>query len=151
MKNFFWLLVIGYQLLVTSLFAQEKPFKVNFQGEPSFQKGLLLANTGQYQLAIDELLKVVELEPKHTTAYFLLGVCLTEVGKYDEAILFLEKVRDNFSQSEVLHYTLALLYEKKEKWNEAYVSWQKVNILTRSKEIKEMSRKHLKQIEEYLK
>lgn len=142
MKKIIWLLVISYWLFVNLLFAQESP---------SFQKGLILANTGQYQLAVEELLKVVELEPKHTTAYFLLGLCYTEIGKYDEAISFLEKVKDNFLQSEVLHYTLALLYEKKERWNEAHTSWQKVNILTKSKEIKEMSRKHLKQIEEYLK
>lgn len=140
-------------LSTTLLFAQEQPFgklKVS-ETEPSFQKGLSLVNTGQYQLAIEELKKTTELEPGHTTAYFLLGICYTEIGEYDEAIFSLEKIKSNFSQSEVLNYTLGLLYEKKEKWDEAYISWQKVNTLSKSKETKEIARKHLHQIEEYLK
>ncbi len=142
MKFFFRLLVIGYQLLVASLLAQEKS---------SLEQGLTLMNSGQYQAAVDELQKVIELEPQHTTAYFLLGLGYTEIGKYDEAILSLEKIEDDFLQPEVLNYTLALLYEKKEKWAAAHDSWEKVNVLTKSKAMKEMSRKHLKQIEEYLK
>jgi len=118
--------------------------------QPSFQKGLTLANTGQYQAAIEELGKVIELEPGHTTAYLLLGICYTETGEYDKAVESLEKIKDKFPESEVLYYTLALLYEKKEKWNEAYTSWQKVIALTKNKELKEIALKHLRQVSNYL-
>jgi len=146
-KNLFLFTILVF-IFKGLLFAEEVSTS---KEQSSFEKGLLLVNTGQYQLAIEELKKVIELTPEHTTACFLLGICYTELGKYDEAILFLEKIKDNFSQSEVLYYSLALLYEKKEKWQEAYDSWQKVNLLTKNKEMKEMVRKHLKQIEEYLK
>ncbi len=136
------LLALNSWFLATLLFAEE-PI--------SFQRGLILANTGQYQSAIIELNKVIEMEPGHTTAYLVLGICYTETGEYDKAVQSLEKIKDKLPESEVLHYTLALLYEKEEKWREANLSWQKFLSLTGDKELKEIARKHLKQISEHLK
>lgn len=136
------LLPITYCLLATSLFAEEPV---------SFQRGLILANTGQYQSAIVELNKVIEMEPGHTTAYLVLGICYTETSEYDKAVQSLEKIKDKLPESEVLHYTLALLYEKEKKWREADLSWQKFLSLTKDKELKEIARKHLKQISDHLK
>ena len=51
-----------------------------------YNRGLAYANIGEYQLAIRDYDKVIELDPEHAEAYCFRGLAYDNLGDYRQAI-----------------------------------------------------------------
>ncbi|HVP58114.1 MAG TPA: tetratricopeptide repeat protein [bacterium] len=69
----------------------EKITKVN-EGYVSYNRGTMLARTGQYEQAIPYLEKAVETDPSNADAWFNLGVTYEKMGRLDKALPVLERL-----------------------------------------------------------
>jgi serine/threonine protein kinase/Tfp pilus assembly protein PilF len=56
--------------------------------------GMVLYLARYYDRAVEELAKVVELEPQHVLANFFLGVTYKEKGRYEEALAHVQKAAE---------------------------------------------------------
>ncbi len=56
--------------------------------------GFAYHNARQYNRAIEEYEKVIQLDPQFAPAHYFLGGALTNIGQYDEAIAHLQKAKD---------------------------------------------------------
>ncbi len=76
---------------------------------------------GNFDLAIDECKKAIELEPDFDSAYKDIGIYLMNLDKLDEALSWLEKAV-NFPDNDSKHlsyFNIGKIYDKKGDWLKA--------------------------------
>ena len=76
---------------------------------------------GQYDQAIEECRKAIEVDPDFGNPYNDIGAYLIEEGKLDEAIPWLEKAKSakRYESYCFPHYNLGRVWEKKGDWTNA--------------------------------
>lgn len=57
----------------------------------AFEQGIALSREGQYQQAIQYLTKAIEMDPVHTTAYYVRGNAYIQQKEYEKALIDLNK------------------------------------------------------------
>ena len=73
-------------------------------------RGGILVRTGQYQQAIEELNKAIELNPKLATAYLNRGAAYNSLGQYERAIKDLDKALELDPKNAPAHTNIGLAY-----------------------------------------
>lgn len=76
---------------------------------------------GDYENAIDECKKAIELDKDFGNPYNDIGVYLIALGHYEEAIYWLESAlqAERYESKQYPFYNLGKIMEKKGEWNEA--------------------------------
>jgi Tfp pilus assembly protein PilF len=73
---------------------------------------------GDYEQAIAECLRAIELDPSYGNPYNDIGVYLMELRRFDEAETWFEKAiaSPRYTTRHYAHYNLGRLYERRGKW-----------------------------------
>ena len=105
------LLILVSLFSYTIIFAEtEKEF---------FDNGVLLFKQGQYQQAIDEFSKLIELAPDNADAYKNRGVSRMKQEKFDLAIQDFEKAKKIFPELKGLYSNLGVAWFYKKEYEKA--------------------------------
>ena len=82
---------------------------------------------GQYDQAIEECQKAIEMDPEFGNPWNDIGAYLIEKGNYDEAIFYLKKATraKNYTSYYYPHYNLSRIWIKKGMLNKAISSLYK--------------------------
>lgn len=120
------------------------------QGEAAiyFKKGLELANKGQYDQAIIELQKALELNINDAQAKSVLGTIYAYKNMDTEAIKTLKEALKLNPKLAIAHYTLGMIYEKKSLFKEAINEWTQFMELTSNEDLRKLAQKHLERLKE---
>lgn len=81
--------------------------------------GWSLFQKGQYNDALAEYKKAIDLDDKNYRAYYDLGLAYRQVEKYDLAISSLQKALEIAPKSFEAHYDLGLVYQHNGKFEQA--------------------------------
>ncbi|MGE5518348.1 MAG: OmpA family protein [Candidatus Dadabacteria bacterium] len=82
----FLLLSLSYTTL-----AQYDPYKVNKKASEIYERGILRAQSGNYQQALLDLNEAIEKEPKYVDAYLSIAGVYGQMKDYDQSISYYEK------------------------------------------------------------
>ncbi|MCH8206115.1 MAG: tetratricopeptide repeat protein [Chloroflexi bacterium] len=86
---------------------------------------------GQYERAIAEAKKAVEIDPDYGNPYNDIGTYLIELGRLDDAIPWLEKAMQakRYASPHFPHMNLAEIWVRRGMWDEALASYEAVLLL----------------------
>lgn len=87
----------------------------------------ILIDDLQYDIAIDELDKVLELEPSNYDAYYDLANAYFKLGNFDGAIDNYENVVEHITNNEILYFNLAQAYEANDEREKAFTNYLKAS------------------------
>jgi tetratricopeptide (TPR) repeat protein len=73
----------------------------------------------RYDLAMDQLFEILDIEPDNVDAYWDLGNIQFELGDYDSAIDNYENVLEKVTNNAVLYYQTAITYEANDNVDKA--------------------------------
>lgn len=73
----------------------------------------------RYDLAMDQLFEILEIDPENLDAYWDLGNLHFELGDYDSAIENYENVLEKVDDNAVLYYQTAITYEANDNIDKA--------------------------------
>ena len=89
--------------------------EINEEAEEHYKAGTrAYFNEADYKKAIDEFLKMIEIDPNHNTyAYYLLGDAYYYVGNYEKAVEYFKYVLANYDLEDltILYYFMGDSYE----------------------------------------
>ncbi|EEG77024.1 tetratricopeptide repeat protein [Dethiobacter alkaliphilus] len=74
--------------------------------------GNIYADREEYQLALEEFKKVVELDPEFSVAYFNLGAVYYNLKQYQNSVAAFEAVKDKFPRDWELYFYLGKAFKK---------------------------------------
>jgi len=81
-----------------------------------YNKGTVLAQTGQYEDARPYLERAVDADPSNLDAWYNLAVTYTSLGKVEQAVGILEKLLESYPSEATFHYSYGIaLKERGEK------------------------------------
>lgn len=81
--------------------------------------GWVLYQKGEYNKALAEYKKALDINEKHYGAHYNLGVAYRQVGKYDLAVASLQKALEIAPKSFEAHYDLGMAYQGNGKLDQA--------------------------------
>jgi len=84
-----------------------------------YNKGTVLAQTGQYEDARPYLERAVDADPSNSDAWYNLAVTYTGLGKLEQAEGILEKLIESYPMEAGYHYSLGIVLKEKDRKKEA--------------------------------
>ena len=99
------------------------------QASPAVQhydRGTNLAEAGQYEQAIVEFDKAIELDPNYPKVYANRGLAYSSLGEYDKAIADYSKAIELDSNYAKAYYNRGLAYKSQGREAEAIADFQRV-------------------------
>jgi len=89
--------------------------------------GWALSSKGDYENAIEECKKAIELDADFGNPYNDIGAYLIQLNRYEEAICWLNLAitAKNYSNREFAYMNLGIVYEKLGLWYEAIAQYKK--------------------------
>ena len=84
-----------------------------------YNKGTVLAQTGQYEDARPYLERAVDADPSNLDAWYNLAVTYTSLGKLEQAVGILERLIQTYPSEATYHYSLGIALREKDKNKEA--------------------------------
>lgn len=115
--------------------------------ESALINAMVLVNEGRTEEAINLLNDEIAKNPQTPDAHLALGMAYLNSGNYSLAEESLLKAVQLNPSSVAVHYSLAMFYEKERKLPKAYFEWKIVYQLAEDKNLKELARKHISQME----
>lgn len=104
-------------------YKEEQELRKKKEGLDHFDRATLYYYRGNYELAVNEINKALEIEK--TAEYFnLKGLLLAELGKFDESKKIYKEALKLESDLAEIHNNLGLLYLRMKKLDDAVVSFQ---------------------------
>ncbi len=97
----------------------------NQSADDLFSSAMQAMQNQHYQLAVDLLQRVVQLEPKHKAAYFSLGNAYMAMGRTDDAITAYKKQIENNPYDGFAYNGLGLAYEQQSRFEDASQQFRK--------------------------
>lgn len=91
--------------------------------------GNIYASREQYDLALAEFQKAVELDPEYSAAYFNLGAAYYNLQEYEKTLDIFEKIKDRFPRDWELYFYLGKAYHRLGNDEEALVNLLKAAYL----------------------
>lgn len=90
-------------------------------------KGWSLSMKGEYEKAIEECKKAIEIDPDYGNPYNDIGAYLISLEQYEEAAAWLELAlrAEKYANREFAYYNLGVVYEKMGLWFEAIAEYRK--------------------------
>ena len=93
--------------------------------EAQYDSGVAHYNKGQYDEAISDFSKVLEISPRFAEAYRSRGSAYDDKGQYDEAILDYNKALEMNPRDARTYCNRGILYEKKGQYDQAISDYTK--------------------------
>ena len=84
-----------------------------------YNKGTVLAETGQYEDARPYLERAVDADPSNADAWYNLALIYTNLDKLEQAKGILEKLLESYPSEATYHYSLGVTLKKKGKKEDA--------------------------------
>ena len=84
-----------------------------------YNKGTVLAQTGQYDDARAYLERAVDADPSNSDAWYNLAVTYTSLGKLERARSILDKLLETYPSEETYHYSLGVTLKKEGRRKDA--------------------------------
>ncbi len=97
----------------------------NQSADDLFSAAMQAMQNQHYQLAVDLLQRVVQLEPKHKGAWFNLGNAYMAMGKTDDATIAYKKQIENNPYDGFAYNGLGLAYEQQSRFDDAIQQFRK--------------------------
>jgi tetratricopeptide (TPR) repeat protein len=97
-----------------------------------FDRALDLLEKGQYEAAIAEWNKALEISPEDAKAHNNLGIALVRQGRIEEAITHFQKATEINSRFDRAEYNLGCAFAKLERPDQAIAHWQRALVLNPS-------------------
>lgn len=91
--------------------------------------GNVYADREQYEMALEEFTKVVELDPGFAVARFNLGAVYYNLRQYDKCAAAFEAVKEKFPKDWEVYFYLGKAYKKLENEEQALVNFLKASFL----------------------
>jgi tetratricopeptide (TPR) repeat protein len=88
-------------------------------------KGASYHNKSQYDQAISEYTKTLEINPKYVDAYNNRGIAYVDKGKYDQAFIDYNKAIEINPKYALAYYNRGIAYANKEKYDQAIKDFNK--------------------------
>ncbi len=90
-------------------------------------KGWSLSMKGEFEKAIEECKRAIDIDPDYGNPYNDIGAYLISLGQYEEAAAWLELAlkAPKYSNREFAYYNLGVVYEKLGLWFEALAEYKK--------------------------
>jgi tetratricopeptide (TPR) repeat protein len=99
-------LVVGTTLLVPFDRSELQEIQTLHEANVFYNKGTMLARTGQYEEAVRYLEAAVADSPAHIDAWYNLALVYNKLGKYEMARDILQKLVNSFPADAAYHYGL---------------------------------------------
>lgn len=96
----------------------EKITRVN-EGYVSYNRGTMLARTGQYEQAVPYLEKAVETDPSNADAWYNLAVTHEKMGRPDKALPMLERLTGARPSEKTYQYSYGSVLRKLDRKRDA--------------------------------
>lgn len=116
--------------------------------ENILKRVLALIDEGKSEEAVAVLKDELSKDAENPDVHLSLGIVYLERNEFEKSEQALLKTLELQPGSVVAYYTLAMLYEKQDKLGEAKEMWMKVLENTEEEDLKDLSDKHIRQIEE---
>lgn len=133
-------------LTAGSNWAENKQSSISDEVETYLRDGIEFANQGQYNDAIKELNKALELDETDINTLCALGTVYVYKDMYEEAIETLRKAIKIDSKASVPYYVLAMVYEKQGEYKKAVVQWRNFIKVSSNKELVKVAKKHIERL-----
>ena len=117
------LILIALALFISACAAHPTP-KPEDNAEAYFVRGVTYARKGQYDKAIADFTKAIELNPRHAEAYINRGLAYKNTGQYDQAISDCTKAIEINPRDAEAYNNRAIAYYFREEHDRA---WQDVH------------------------
>lgn len=117
-----------------------------FAQEEIYKQAYDYLNNGEFEEAISILKKEVESKPDSYDAYLAIGVAYIEKGDFDSAEKSLKKALEINPDLIAARYSLAMLYEKNNQYLKAIPEWEKILKISSDEKLKELAKKHIRQL-----
>jgi tetratricopeptide (TPR) repeat protein len=95
------------------------------EGYVAYNRGTMLARTGQYQEALPYLEKAVEADPTNADAWYNLGVAYQKTGRLAEALPVFERLVWGHSSEKLYQYGYGSVLRKLDRKNDAIKAFKK--------------------------
>lgn len=115
-------LIIVMMFLAVSIYEQYSGFTMN-NAINYVKEGTTLTKSHQYDKAIADFNKAIELNPKLEVAYGERGIIYLATNKYDKAITDFNKVIEFNPKNELAYRYLGLAYMKSQRYKQAFVEY----------------------------
>ncbi|AKL97628.1 tetratricopeptide repeat protein [Endomicrobium proavitum] len=122
-----------------------------FAGAAELEKALSLLNENKTDAAIEIIKGQIQANPNISDNYLAMGLAQIEKNDYSGA-------KENFQQALSInkkivaaHYMLAMIYEKDGDAPQAIDKWQKIIKYSKNDVLKDLAKKHIKQLQEEIK
>jgi tetratricopeptide (TPR) repeat protein len=90
-----------------------------------YNRGSVLARTGQYEEALRYLESAVEADPSHVDAWYNLALTYDRLEKSEKAIAILERLTDSYPSEKAYHYSLGASLRSTGKNKEALEAFER--------------------------
>lgn len=118
------------------------------EADVHFEKGVDYINQGDYQQAIEEFNRVINIDSEYVDAYCGIGIAYLNQKKYKEAIEAFEKATALDPDKPTAYYLLGKAYEETMNYEKAISAWNKFLALRPGGKRAKRLRKHIKRLEE---
>lgn len=113
-----------FALLLVSLFVcpsaqAQKKAKVPDKAFERLQQGLTYVNQKQYENALKEFTRAIEIHPQYATAYANRGLVYMQQKKYNKALDDLNKAVKLDPDNKMIHYNLTAYYSQQKQLDRA--------------------------------
>jgi tetratricopeptide (TPR) repeat protein len=90
-----------------------------------YNRGTVLARTGQYEEAMRYLERSVEADPTLVDAWYNLALVYQKQQRPEKALTILKRLSDNFPSEKAYHYSLGAIWRQMDKGKEALKEFEK--------------------------
>ncbi|MGD9141814.1 MAG: tetratricopeptide repeat protein [bacterium] len=109
----------GTTLLVPFDTSELEKIARTHEADVLYNKGTVLAETGQYEDARPYLERAVDADPSNSDAWFNLAVTYTNLGKLEQAGHILEKLIESYPSEAAYHYSLGVAFKEDDRKKDA--------------------------------
>jgi tetratricopeptide (TPR) repeat protein len=109
----------GTTLLVPFDTSELEKIARSHEADILYNKGTVLAQTGQYEDARPYLESAVETDPANADAWFNLAVTYSGLGRFEQAESILLKLIESYPSEAFYHYTLGVALKGRDEKKEA--------------------------------
>jgi tetratricopeptide (TPR) repeat protein len=100
-----------------------------------YNRGCVYLELCEYDKAVEDFNKVIELDPKHPTVYSKLGRICYEKGDYNQAMDYFNKAVKVYPTSDVVYYDRGALYTEIGEYDKAIEDYKKAIKFAKTKKL----------------
>jgi tetratricopeptide (TPR) repeat protein len=122
-------LVPGTTLLVPYDTSELEKIARIHEADILYNKGTVLAQTGQYEDARPYLERAVDADPSNPDAWYNLAITYSNLGKFEQARGILERLLESYPSEAHYHYSLGIALKAEDRKKEALEEFERARDL----------------------